>query len=307
MTEEMPEPGSRFVVFNDVTQAVEESDQDPSLGDPNAGIQAAVMSAYSGGTGSSLSAASTTADVPTPAVLGAPAAEVFAAVQSAGTQISNELRAQLLLTMGPLAAIGQIPGMIGQMASNARMVLNNTTRVFEGINRIFQPEQEGTTGRCASLGDFLGSLQGRFNGALNSITSGLSTIANALISVPLSVLNGFAAAANAVVSAIASGVSQVINTALNTLTSVANTVVGALGKVASAALNQVGALATQVLNGLRAEADNLLGALRSLTLSPFKLVVPQVNICMKDILQSNPASASLNTGVAAQPVAPGFG
>jgi hypothetical protein len=305
MTDEMPEPGSRFVVFNDVTQAVEETDQDPSMGDPNASLQATVLSAYSGSATSTLSA-SGTSNLPTPSVIGNPAAQVLTSVESAGTLVSTELKAQLLAVMGPMAAMGQVPGMIGQMASNAQMVLNNTTKVFEGINNIFQPEQAGTTGRCASLGDFLGSLQGRFNGALNSITSGLSTIANALVSVPLTILNGFASAANAVVSAIASGVSQVINTALGALTSVANAVVGGLGKLAQAALNQVGALTAQVLSGLRAEAANLLGAVNSLLNNPFKLVVPQVNPCMKDILDSNPQSQSLNTGVAA-PVAPGFG
>lgn len=306
MTDEMPEPGSRFVVFNDVTQAVEETDQDPSLGDPNSSLQDTVLSTYSGTQSTTLSASGTN-NLPTPSLLGDPAAQVITAVESAGMLVSTELKSQLLAVMGPMAAMGQIPSLIDQMKSNASMVLNNTTRVFEGINNVFQPEQEGTTGRCASLGDFLGSLQGRFNGALNSITSGLNTIANALVSVPLTILNGFTSAANAVVSAIASGVSQAINMALGALTTVANAVVGGLGKLAQAALNQVGALATQVLNGLRAEAANLLGAVNSLLNNPFKLVVPRVNTCMKDILESNPASESLNTGVAAPPVAPGFG
>lgn len=306
MTEEMPEPGSRFVVFNDVTQAVEETEQDPSMGDPNASLQATVLSAYGGSAGSSLSAASPTNGVPTPSSIGDPAAIASAAIASAGNAIPTAIRATAMAALAPMAAMGQMKEMVGQMGANAQMVLNNTTKVFEGINNIFQPEQAGTTGRCASLGDFLGSLQGRFNAALTSITSGLSTIANALISVPLTILNGFATAANAVLGAIASGVSSVINTALGALTTVANAVVGGLGKLAQAALDQVGALTTQVLGGLRAEAASLLGAVRSLSNNPFKLVVPRVNICMKDILESNPQSQSLNTGVAA-PVAPGFG
>lgn len=299
MAEETPEPGSRFVVFNDVTSAVEETDQDPNFGDPNASLQSQVTSAYSGGVGGSLSAASTTNDAPTPSVIGDPAAQVMTAVNAAGDQVSAELRAQLMAAMGPMAALGGVPGMIGQMAANAQTVLNQTTKVFAGINNIFQPEQAGTPGRCASLGDFLGSLQGKFNSALQGITSGLGTIASALVSIPASVLNGFAAAANGVITALTSGVSQAINTAIQGLTVAATAVTTGLGKVGSAALNAVAGAVSSVTAGLRAEAENLTSALNSLVNNPFKIVVPRVNICMQNILESNPATLSQNTGVAA--------
>lgn len=302
MTEETPEPGSRFVVFNDVTAAVEETDQDPNFGDPNASLQAQVTSAYSGGVGGSLSAASTTNDAPTPSVIGDPAAQVMSAVDAAGSTVSAELRAQLMAAIGPMAAMGNIPGMIGQMASNAQTVLNQTTKVFTGINNIFQPEQAGTPGRCASLGDFIGSLQGKFNSALQGITSGLGAITNALISIPMAVLNSFAAAANGVITAITSGVSQAINTAIGALTGIAKTVTAGLGQIGSAALNAVAGEVSSVTAGLRAEAANLTSALNSLLNNPFKIVVPRVNICMQNILESNPATLSQNTGVAAVPV-----
>jgi hypothetical protein len=299
MSESEPEPGSRFVVFNDVTNSVEETDQDPNFGDPNQSLQNQVLSAYGGGSGMSLSAASTLDLVPTPSTIGDPAASALTAVQSAGTAVSAETQAQLQAVLGPMASLGGIPGAMGIMASNAQLVLNNTTKVFAGIDNIFQPEQAGTPGRCASLSDFLGSLQGKYNNTLESISSGLASITNALVSVPLAVLNAFTATANLLVQAVATGVTSVINAAISPVISAANAVLGGLGKAGQTALNGVASKVDELSAGLQAETSNLTAALNSLLNNPFKMVVPTVNACMKTIFESNPDTQSQNTGVAA--------
>lgn len=295
---ETQEPGSKFVVLNDVTGQVEETDQDPSFGDPNSSLQAQVTSAYGGSAGSSMGAASTTAETPTPSMMGDPAAQALAAAE-ASANVSPEQVAQLRAALGGMAALGQVPSMVGQMAANAQTVLNNTTKVFAGINNIFQPEEVGTPGRCASLGDFIGSLQGKFNSALEGITSGLGQLTNSLISVPMTILNGFAASATALVSAITSGVSSAINAALSGVTSAATAVLNGIGAAGQAVLKTVAGAVTAVTSALMAEAANLTSALNSLLNNPFKIVVPTVNACMKSIFENNPATQSQNTGVAA--------
>lgn len=302
MSEQEPEPGSRFVVFNDVTGGVEETDQDPGFGDPNQSLQNQVMGAYSGGVGTSLSAAAaTTEGQPTPAMLGDPTAQVLQAAQDNPAVTPDQLRA-IQQSLLPLAGLGGVPGMIGQMATNANLVLNNTVKVFAGIDNVFQPEQAGTPGRCASLGDYIGSLQGRYNSGVQGVLDNLTAFTTALVSVPMSLINSFGAAANALLTAIGTGVNSVINSAIQGLSAATSSVLGPLGKAGTAALTAINTGVAAVTAGLRAEATNLSNALNSLLNNPFKMVVPTVNACMKTIFENNPETQSQNTGVAAVPV-----
>ena len=293
------QPQQKFIVFNYVTNQVLETDQPPNFGDPNAGLQAQVMNAYGSASSAAQSlGASASVVTATPATLGEPAAAAMAAAQASAV-VTPETMAAIQTSMGSFAALGQVPTMISSMSNHATNVLDNATKVFDGINTEFQPEQVGSANRCNSIGEFIGSIQGVYNSSLGGIASGLSLLGNALIGVPLLIVGGFVAAVTALTTAITSGIVGAINAAVTAVTEATTAVTGAIGTTVAGALNTVATSVTSVLSGIQKEISNVASVLNAALLNPFRLVVPNVNPCLTSVLKSaNPSATAFSTDVA---------
>lgn len=275
-----PEEGPQYTVTNYVTNQVVQTTNAPSYGNPNAEVQAQVNSAY-------FSAGSSSPSVSTVAT---PAALVIAAAQGSSNISADQLN-QLTTSMGGLNQMGQTPIMLSNMTAHAKNVLDQPTRVFDAINLTYRPEEVGTIGRCNSLGGFIGSIQGVFNGTLNAITSGLNQITTALFSVPRAIIAGFTAATTALLGAITSGVQQAINTAISAVTTVTGGLFGALGEGVKSLVGAVGSAVNSVASAVQSEIANVANAINSMIQNPFRLIVPTVNPCVANIYKaSNPAA-----------------
>jgi hypothetical protein len=275
-----PEEGPQYTVTNYVTNQVVQTTNAPSYGNPNAEVQAQVNSAY-------FSAGSSSPSVSTVAT---PAALVIAAAQGSSNISADQLN-QLTTSMGGLNQMGQTPIMLSNMTAHAKNVLDQPTRVFDAINLTYRPEEVGTIGRCNSLGGFIGSIQGVFNGTLNAITSGLNQVTTALFSVPRAIIAGFTAATTALLGAITSGVQQAINTAISAVTTVTGGLFGALGEGVKSLVGAVGSAVNSVASAVQSEIANVANAINSMIQNPFRLIVPTVNPCVANIYKSsNPAA-----------------
>lgn len=285
-----PPEAPRYVVFNYVTNRPIRSETAPNYGDPNSAVQAQVSNAYTGGVGgTNLSSATTTPDT-TPSTLADPAASVVSAATAAA--LPPEQIAQITTSLGGLDQMGQIPSMLSNMTSHATTVLNAPTKVFDAINETFRPEQEGNPDRCNSLSGFIGSIQGIYNGTLSAITTGLNALTNLLVAVPLAIINAFTAATNALLSAIQSGVSSLINAAISGLNSATGGLFGSLGSAGTNLINSISNGVSMVASAIQAEISNVASAISKILSSPFRLMVPNVNPCIRKILEdANPASA----------------
>lgn len=277
----------QFVVFNYVTNRIEQVEEPPQFGDPNQALQAEAMAAYGGSSAGGVSLSSAVMEGPTAATLGNPAAAAIAAAAS----LPAELASSVTAAFGSIGAIGGVPAMISNMSSHATNVLGNAAKVFDAIDTVFSPELAGSPLRCASLGDFIGSIQGRFNDAIGGVTKGLGQIANSLLSVPLSIIGGFVSVTNQLISAITGGITSAINLAIGAVTGVVNSVLGAVGSVAKGIFDAVGSAVNQVSSAISAEIANVTSALSRMASNAFRLVVPNVSPCVKEIFgKSNPAS-----------------
>ena len=282
-----PEEGPQYTVTNYVTNQVLQTTTPPNYGDPNNETQAQVNTAYN--TPPTPSSGSTVTP-PSVSTVATPAAQLISAAQSSAN-VSPQQVAQLKTAMTGLDQVGQTPIMLSNMASHAKNVLDQPTRVFDAINLTYRPEEVGTIGRCNSLNGFIGSIQGVFNGTLNAITSGLNQITTALFSVPQAIIAGFTAATTALLGAITSGVQQAINTAISAVTTVTGGLFGALGEGVKSLVGAVGSAVNSVASAVQSEIANVANAINSMIQNPFRLIVPTVNPCVANIYKtSNPAA-----------------
>lgn len=279
----------RYVVFNYVTNRVIRSETAPNYGDPNSAVQAQVSNAYTGGVaGTSLGAAATTPST-TPSTLAEPASQVVAVANAAA--LPPEQIAQITASLGGLAQMGGIPNMLSGMAGHATAVLNAPTKVFDAINQTFKPEEEGSPNRCNSLSGFIGSIQGIYNSTLGAITTGLNAFTNLLVGVPVAIIGAFSAVTTALISAISSGVTGLINAAISGLNTVTGGLFSALGAAGSSLVKSISAGVSMVTSAIQSEISNVANAMNKILSSPFRLMVPNVNPCIKKILEdANPAS-----------------
>lgn len=279
----------KFIVFNYVTSSVEQTDQAPQFGDPNAQLQAEVSSAYTGSVLGAVSLSAATPATPAVATLADPAAELVRVAQSS-TVVSPAQIEQIQQYMGSLDAVGQLPSMITNMSSHANFVLENGTRVFGAIDRVFQPNQTGAPDRCATLTDFIGSVQGTYNDTLRSVTGGLNQITSALVAIPLTVITGFTTVVAGLITAIQTGVQTAINASITALNTVTTQLFGGLGAAVSGLISEVGGSITRVQQAIQGEIDRVAGALAEVTNNAFRLVVPNVNPCLRSVLNTSNSS-----------------
>jgi hypothetical protein len=292
-TTEIPET---YLVFNYVTSRLEEREDPPQLGDPNQQVQAELTSAYSGSTSGAQSLSSGTIQTPTVSVLADPSALLTQVAQNSLAVTTQQLE-QIQQAVAGLDQLGQIPNMISSMHGHAENILENGTKIFDAIDLTFRPEDAGSPLRCSQISDFIGSVQGTFNDTLKGITNTLGQITNALIKVPQQIIGAFTSVVSGLITAIQTGVSQAINLAINGLTAAGNQLFGALGSTIQGAIKQAGALVTEVQSAIQAEIDNVAAAINDVANNLFRMVVPNVNPCLKDIWEkANPGALSLDVG-----------
>jgi len=287
-----------YVVFNDVTGEIQEVETPPNFGDPNVALQSSVSNAYTGGTAASTAgaAAVTTSETPTPATLGDPAAACTVAANTAGLDPATQ--ASIQQALGPMTGLGAIPNMLSSMSSHATNVLNRPTEIMRSVDRVFQPDDVGSPNRCSSLGDFIGSIQGKFNSALTKMATGLGQLANALISVPVAIIQGFTAATSALLAAITSGITSVINAAIKVVGTATNAVLGGLGSAISGVVSGISKAATAITAGITNEIRNVTNALNNAFTQPFRLTIPNSNRCLANAVAAAPENTSQQAVVA---------
>lgn len=279
----------RYIIFNYVTGKIEQTDTAPNFGDPNTDVQNAASVAYSGSTAGATSLSSGSIAAVTPSVLGAPAA---AAISAAQANLTPQQAAQVSQCFGSIGQMGQLPSALSAMRAHAQNVIDNGTRIFDAIDTWFKPSDVGSPGRCQSLGDYIGSVQGRFNNTLSGITSGLGAISNILVGLPLALITGVVTAANSLITAIATGVATVIGTAIGAVCSVVNGFFEAVGTSVREVFDKVGGAVKEVFDGITAEINNVSAALNRMTNNPLRIVAPNVNNCLRSVLQqANPQAA----------------
>ena len=279
----------RYIIFNHVTGRIEQTETAPNFGDPNTDVQNSASVAYSGSTTGASSVSSGSIAARTPSVLGNPAAAAMAAAQA---NLTPQQAAQVSQCFGSIGQMGQLPSALGAMHAHAQNVIDNGTRIFDAIDTWFKPNEVGTPGRCQSVGDYIGSVQGRFNNPLTSITSGLGQIANVLVGVPLALITGVVTAANSLITAIATGVATVIGSAISAVCSVVSGFFDAVGTSVREVFDKVGSAVKEVFDGITAEINNVSAALSRMTNNPLRVVAPNVNNCLRTVLQqSNPDAA----------------
>ena len=279
----------RYVVLNYVTNRTIRSETAPNYGDPNSAVQAQVSNAYTGGVGgTSLSAASATPST-TPSTLAESAFQVVAVANEADLQPAQI--AQITASMGGLDVMGGIPSMLNSMTSHANTVLNAPTKILGAINEVFKPEEKNSPDRCNKLGGFIGSIQGIYNSTLGAITTGLNAFTNLLVAVPTAIIGAFTAATKFLISAISSGVSGLINLAIKGLDAATGGLFSKLGAVGPSLVKSIAGGVGLVASAIQGEIKNVADALGKIITSPFRLTVPNVNPCIKKILEdANPAS-----------------
>ena len=286
----MTQSPPKFLVFNYVTSTMEESEVAPNYGDPNTAVQAALTQAYAGSSvgGASLSAAVSAA--PTVASLANPSAEVMAAAQNSLSIDPTQL-AQIESSLNSLQAVGQIPSTITNMSAHANNVMENGASIFRALDLTFKPNEAGSPDRCTSLTGFIGSVQGAYNGILNGVTSTLGSITNALVSIPRQIIGEFTGTVTTLLGAIQTGAQQLINSTIGLLGKASEALFGGLGSAVTGLIKGVGAAITGVASAIKAEIDGVAGALARVTNNAFRLVVPSVNPCLKDVMsKSNSAN-----------------
>jgi phage-related protein len=285
----MAQPEQKFIVFNYVTSRVEQSDQAPTYGDPNSEVQASATTAYAGATSGVTTLSSATVSGATVSQLADPAAQVISIAQ-ASVAVSAQQLTQLQQTLGGLDLVGQLPATLSSMQAHAANLLENGTRVFEAIDLTFQPDQAGSPTRCSSISDFIGSIQGAYNDTLQGVTRSLNEITNALVSIPTAIITAFTTTVNQVITAIQSGVQSVINQATAALSQVSNQLFGGLSAQIQGLIREAGAAITQVQQAIQAEIDRVSAAISDVTNNLFRLVVPNVNPCLRNILSMSNSS-----------------
>lgn len=285
----MAVPEQKFIVFNYVTSKAEQSEVAPNYGDPNAQVQAEASQAYSGSTSGATTLSAAAPATPTVSVLADPSAQLVAVAQ-ANVAVSSEQLAQIQQSLSGLDAVGQLPATLSNMSAHATNVLENGTRVFEAIDLTFQPDQAGNPNRCSSLGDFIGSVQGAYNNTLKSVTGSLNQITNALVAIPRALIGTFTATVTGLITAIQTGAQQLIDGAISALSGASSALFGGLGSQIQNLIGEAGAAITQVQKAIQAEIDKVSAALSDVANNLFRLVVPNVNPCLKNVLDVSNSS-----------------
>jgi hypothetical protein len=280
----MTQPEQKFIVFNYVTSRVQQSDVAPNYGDPNTRVQTDLSSAYGGGVGNTLSAAAPSG--PTIHMLADPAAQVVSVAQ-ASVAVGTQQLQQIQQTLAGLDLVGQIPATISNMQAHANNVLENGTRIFDAIDITFQPDQAGNPNRCSSLSDFIGSVQGAYNQILQGVTSTLNQINAALVAVPMAIIGAFNTAVTQLISAIQTGVQTVIDGAISALSTVSDQLFGNLGSQVQQLIASAGETISQVQQAIQAEIDRVSAAISEVANNLFRLVVPNVNPCLRNVLNTS--------------------
>jgi hypothetical protein len=296
-----------YIVFNDITQKVEEKNTAPNFGNPNATIQQAVLTAYSGGITSSVGASAVSIGI-MPSALGDPASSIMTAAQSAlnAGGINDQMMNTIQGALGNLSGLGAVPGMISSMMSHADNILGNMGKSMEAMmptDNIFAPDLVGTAseltnqGKCNDLSKFMGSVQGNFNTSLNGITNNLGILTNSLVSTPLSLINQYTASAAALTQILTQNpTNAAIMVATSALTPIVGNIGTALGSAGGSALGLIAGSANKLTTAINSEISNFAKALGIQTQNPFKLQVPNVNPCMQAVMNSGNIGINFNVG-----------
>jgi len=273
----------KFIVFNYVTSRAELSEIAPSYGDPNAALQAELSQAYTGAISGAASLGAAAPVTATVNALATPSAELMSVAYNS-LSVSPAQLTQMQQLVGGFDMVGQLPATLNNMTAHATNVLENGTRITDAIDLTFQPDQASAEGRCASLSDYIGSVQGKYNNILQSTTAGLNSITNALVAVPRAFIGAFTSTVTLLTTAIQSGVQNAIDIAIKELNGVSKQLFGGLGSAVQGIINVVGKSITQVQEAIQGEIDKVAGALADVTNNLFRLQVPNVNPCLNAIL-----------------------
>jgi hypothetical protein len=178
--------------------------------------------------------------------------------------------------IGALASFGDF-GKI--LAAHRDRIVSDGTRIFRAINEFFQPGRSQEPSRCATVGDFIGTVQGRYNSTLSSITGALGELVGAIVSIPARIIGAFTSAVSGLIGAVVAGIRAPIQLAVGALRGAVGLLTGAIG-AANGLISQIGAGISQVTGAVSREAQNITTALTSGFSRGFSRSVSGVNPCV---------------------------
>lgn len=213
------------------------------------------------------------------------------AIQAAQAAAANNPDAQRAVqqSLGPLQAVGQIGGFGTLLASHRDRIVDDGTRIFRAINDFFQPGRAQDPSRCATVGDYIGTIQGRYNDTLGSITSAIGQFVGALVSIPARIIGAITSAISGLIGAVVGGISSVVQAAAGVVSSAVGVLTGAISGVSSL-LGTIGAGISQVTGAVARETQNITTALTSGFASGFSRSVSGVNPCVAAAQQGSPVA-----------------
>lgn len=213
------------------------------------------------------------------------------AIQAAQAAAANNPDAQQALqqSLGPVQNVGLIGGFGALLASHRDRIVDDGTRIFRAINDFFQPGRAQDPSRCATVGDYIGTIQGRYNDTLGSITSAIGQFVGALVSIPARIIGAITSAISGLIGAVVGGISAVVQVAAGVVRSAVGVLTGAISGVSSL-LGTIGAGISQVTGAVARETQNITTALTSGFASGFSRSVSGVNPCVAAAQQGSPVA-----------------
>jgi hypothetical protein len=213
------------------------------------------------------------------------------AIQAAQDAAAGNPEAQRVVqqSLGPLQTLSQFGSFGRLLATHLDNIINDGTRIFRAINNFFQPGRAQEPSRCATVGDYIGTIQGRYNSTLGSIASSIGQVVGAIVSIPARIIGALTSAISGLIGAIVGGVSAVVQLAAGVVRSAVGVVTGALGAVSSL-LGTIGAGISQVTSAVARETQNITTAVTSGFASGFSRSVSGVNPCVASAQQGAPVA-----------------
>lgn len=206
---------------------------------------------------------------------------------AAAAQLGGGLAQQVAAATGPFGVIGACTNVAGAVSKQIAFLYSNPA-AMDAIQTTYKPNDAASSTRCQSLGDYIGSAQGKFTDSLQSITGGIGKLVGGLLSIPSAILGAVAASANALLAAITGGISSVIDSALTAVTTTVNALVGAIGAPLMAVANTVGKLISGVAAGIAKEINNVKNAISSAFSGGSKpVLIPNTDPCLKAAADQN--------------------
>lgn len=165
-------------------------------------------------------------------------------------------------------------------------VTSNASLVTRSLNATVQPDKVNSPNRCSSIGDYLGSLQGKFTSTLSSLFSNLTSFVKGILSVPQQIFSAVNSAIGAVVGAITSGIKSVVGFAVAGLKTAFGAVKTALGPISNLA-GKVSSGISSLASGIASEATKIKSAISTFISNTFNITLPNASPCLKDAISNN--------------------